>query len=134
MSREEDGSRADRLRRRRSSRPVRSPDEPSEPAKRDEPTEPSKPSQPDEPSNQSERSPSATASVKEEQVGTYMYLPEPQKKEVERLYSVLKADYEYEFDEEFEKNRHFFPILIQHGLDGLDGLDASDVREHLEGL
>jgi hypothetical protein len=63
-----------------------------------------------------------------------MYLPESQKKEIDRLYNVLKADYEYEFDEEFEKNRHFFPLLIKHGLEGLDGLDTSDVRELLENL
>jgi hypothetical protein len=71
-------------------------------------------------------------SVKEEQVGTYMYLPQSQKKEVERLYNVLKADYEYEFDEPFEKNRHFFPLVIQYGLDELDSLDNSEIRSRLE--
>jgi hypothetical protein len=51
-----------------------------------------------------------------------------------RLYSVLKAEYEYEYDEDFEKNRHFYPLLVQHGLKSLDGLDASDTRERLETL
>jgi hypothetical protein len=73
-------------------------------------------------------------SVKEEQVGTYMYLPESQTKELRRLYNVLKADYEFEYDEEFEKNRHFYPLVIEYGLDRLDGLDASEVRTHLEEL
>lgn len=120
MSGEEGESRSDRLRRKRSQRDQ--PAESDEPAKTDEPSETSKPSEP------------SKASVKEEQVGTYMYLPESQKKEVERLYSILKADYEYEYDEEFEKNRHFYPLLIQYGLDGLDSLDASDIRTRLESI
>jgi hypothetical protein len=73
-------------------------------------------------------------SVKEEQVGTYMYLPESQKKEVEHRYTVLKAEFEYEFGRDFEKNRHFFPLLVEHGLSGLDDADADDVREMLESL
>lgn len=83
MSGEESESRSDRLRRRRSNRDR--PDESDEPAETDKPSKPSKLA---EPSDESE------PSVKEEQVGTYMYLPESQKKEVERLYNVLKADYE----------------------------------------
>ena len=73
-------------------------------------------------------------SVKEEQVGTYMYLPEWQKREIERVYGLLSTEYEYRFDEEFEKNRHFYPLLVTHGLDELDGLDAEDVRERLATL
>jgi len=118
MSEEESESRSDRLRRRRSQRPSE-PDKTDETGETDEPSKPSKPSD---------------SSVKEEQVGTYMYLPESQKKEVQRLYNVLKAEYEYEFDEEFEKNRHFYPLLVQYGLESLDGLDASDLKERLEAI
>ena len=73
-------------------------------------------------------------SVKDEHVGTYMYIPEGQKKEIERLYNVLKAEYEYEYDTGFEKNRDFYPLLIQYGLDSLEGLDASDIRERLDSI
>jgi len=72
--------------------------------------------------------------VKDEQTPVYMYLPESQAREMERLYSVLKAEYEYEYDEDFEKNRHFYPLLVQYGLESLDGLDASDIRERLKKL
>ena len=111
---DEDRDRADRLRDRRSSRQDRA-------AAEDEP-EPSKPT------------------VKEEQVGTYMYLLESQKKEIDRLYNVLKAEYEYEFDHAFEKNRHFYPLLVQHGLEGLESsessesLDALEIKDRLEKL
>ena len=73
-------------------------------------------------------------SVKDEQVGTYMYLPEWQKREIERVYGLLSTEYEYRFNEEFEKNRHFYPLLVTHGLDELDGLDAEAVRERLSTL
>lgn len=73
-----------------------------------------------------------TTSVKEERTGTYMYLPDSQLKDLKRLYNVLKAEYEFEYDESFEKNRHFYPLVIQYGLDGLEEMDVSDVRESLE--
>jgi hypothetical protein len=75
-----------------------------------------------------------TSNVKSEREGVYMYLTGEQKKEVERMYSILKADYEYEYDVAFEKNRHFYPLLIQHGLEGLEGLDASEIRERLDSI
>lgn len=75
-----------------------------------------------------------TPSVKEEQIGTYMYLPESQTKELRRLYNVLKAEYEFEYDEEFEKNRHFYPLIVQYGQENLKGMDASEIRNHLDGI
>ncbi|EJN57279.1 hypothetical protein [Halogranum rubrum] len=124
--------RSSRLRERRN----KSRDRAANASEGSEPNE-DKPSKPDEPSNPAETDEAeklSEQSVKEEQVGTYMYLPQSQKREIERTYGLLKADFEYEFGEDFEKNRHFFPLLIQHGLDGLDGLDASDIKELLSEL
>lgn len=81
-----------------------------------------------------EESGGQTTSVKEERTGTYMYLPDSQLKDLKRLYNVLKAEYEFEYDESFEKNRHFYPLVVQHGLDGLEEMDVSDVRESLESV
>jgi len=91
------------------------------------------------PVDQSEREESEervgdSVSIKDEQVGTYMYLPEFQTKEMRRLYNVLKAEYEFEYDEEFEKNRHFYPLIVQYGLDDLDDVDTSEIRTRLEQL
>jgi len=72
------------------------------------------------------------SSVKEEQIGTYMYLPESQTKELRRQYNMLKAEYEFEYDEEFQKNRHFYPLVVQYGLESLDKMDASEIRENLQ--
>jgi hypothetical protein len=134
-----DEGRSDRLRRRRSQRPSASAEEPSGDGESDatstdrgEAADPSATSEPSKSSELSERT--ASAGVKSEQVGTYMYLPEGQKKELERLYNVLKAEYEYEYDTDFEKNRHFYPLVVQYGLERLDGLDASELRERLDYL
>ena len=104
--------------------------------------EPEEPSKPDELGESVERDgtdeagdgdgPAEETSVKDEQVGTYMYLPRAQKKELERTYNLLKAEYEFEYDEEFEKNRHFFPLVVRHGLDTLADADADDVPRLLE--
>lgn len=82
----------------------------------------------------SEASGDGSVSIKEEQIGTYMYLPEFQTKELRRLYNVLKAEYEFEYDEEFEKNRHFYPLVVQYGVTELDELETSEIRARLEQL
>lgn len=131
--------RSERLRQRRNQSQERaqegSTDKPSEPSELSEPSKPSKPSESSKSSEPAEQDTSDDEnSVKEEQVGTYMYLPQSQKKEVERLYNVLKAEYEYEYDEEFEKNRAFYPLVVQYGLESLEDLDVSDIKERLDSL
>jgi len=117
--------RADRLRERRkkSKEAVQ--------ATADERDEQSKQSQTSKPSKTGETD---KTTVKDEQVGTYLYLPEAQKQEMGLQYKILSAEYEREFGEELEKNRHFYPLVVQHGLDRLHGLDGSDIRELLEQL
>lgn len=87
-----------------------------------------------EPSKPSETADSSDQSVKDERVGTYMYLAEEQKKDVNYLFGQIQNEYEYEYDEEFEKNRHFYPLLIQYGLDSLDSFDVSDIKERLDDM
>lgn len=87
-----------------------------------------------EPSEPSETAESDETSVKDEQVGRYLYLPEEQNKRIDHVYNTLKADYEFEYDEDLEKNRHFYPLLVREGLERLDGFDASDVRAALDDL
>lgn len=126
--------RSERLRQRRKQSQERAQD-----ANASETDELSKPDEQSQPSNLSKQDAPADSdaddsSVKEEQVGTYMYLPQSQKKELEHLYNMLKAEYEYEYDEEFEKNRAFYPLVVQYGLEGLESLDASDIKERLDSL
>lgn len=123
-------NRSERLRQRRK-QSTQTPDEDAD----DEPSSTS--SRPDDPSEQpgstdTDESGEETHSVKEEQIGTYMYLPESQTKELRRQYNILKAEYEFEYDAEFEKNRHFYPLVIQYGLESLEGITASEIQTRLE--
>jgi hypothetical protein len=134
--------RASRLRERRRSSKARAndterPDENGDGASTDEASkderstgDASAEESPTAPSNPTE----SEGSVKDEQVGTYMYLPESQKRELSRVFNVTKAEYEYEFDEEFEKNRHFYPLLVQFGIETLDDASATEVRALLDEL
>ena len=58
-----------------------------------------------------------------------MHLPEDQHKRLHHLYTRMKADYEYEFGEDFELNRQYFPLILQYGLDQFEQRDAEDVRQ-----
>ncbi|WP_440010529.1 hypothetical protein [Halomicrococcus sp. SG-WS-1] len=127
----DEGSRADRLRRRREQQRDQQADRSrgtdtgnsSEPSERDETDEP------DETSPEDERT-----SVKDDRVGTYMYLPEDQRAELDFAYKELSLVYERAFGEELEKNRHFYPMLVEAGLERLDGLDGDDLRDRLKQL
>jgi hypothetical protein len=113
--------RSERLRQRRQESKQKA--EKSEAPTSSEQSETSKPSEPDE-----------TQSVKDEFVGTYMYLPESQKQELNPTFKIISAEYEREYGEELEKNRHFYPLVVQYGLDSLDSWDASEIRERLDSL
>ena len=91
-------------------------------------------SEPSKPSEQDDKSEADKPSVKDERSGTYMYLPESQKAELGPTFKILSAEYEREFGDELEKNRHFYPLVVQYGLDGLDGLDASEIKDRLDEL
>ena len=129
MNDDTEPSRSERLRQRRSQRSDRVADRSESTDTPPAATAPGKESDPDAAETTEE-----SASIKDEQVGTYMYIPESQKRELQRCYNVLKAEYEYEFDTTFEKNRHFYPLLVQYGLDGLDSLDATEIQTRLDRL
>ena len=125
MSDDTDQSRSERLRERRSQRSDRTTTDDTDTAS---------PADTSETVETTTAEPGDTATIKDEQVGTYMYIPESQKRELQRCYNVLKAEYEYEYDTPFEKNRHFYPLLIQYGLEELDGLDATEIQTRLDSL
>ena len=125
MSDDTDQSRSERLRERRSQRSDRTTTDDTDTAS---------PADTSETVETTTAEPADTATIKDEQVGTYMYIPESQKRELQRCYNVLKAEYEYEYDTSFEKNRHFYPLLIQYGLENLDGLDATEIQTRLDSL
>lgn len=92
----------------------------------------SKPSNPDEIDKTDKSDKKEKTSVKEDRPAQMMYLPESTLREMNRQFGMLETDYEYEFDEPFEKNRHYFPLLVKAGLDSLDGLDVQEIKDKLD--
>lgn len=126
--------RSERLRdkRNRSKKKVQSrASEVDEQEKAEKTSKPSKLSQTGEPS---ETDGADEKSVKDEQVGTYLYLPEGQRDEMKYQYKMLSAEYERKFGDELEKNRHYYPLLIEYGLDSLSDWDVQEVRNRLSKL
>ncbi|MGA9402985.1 MAG: hypothetical protein WBV42_19175 [Haladaptatus sp.] len=74
---------------------------------------------------------SDSESVKATRVGTYMYLPENQRSTLDFRYKELNLAYERAVGDELEKNRHFYPLVVQAGLEALDGVDGEEIRERL---
>lgn len=148
---ETDG-RVDRLRsKRRRTRELGEQSEADEQSESDEHSEASKPSKqseqekPSEPDEQGERSepsePSesgetgeASESIKNELVGTYMYLPEPLKEDINRYYSKISGEYEFEYGEDFEKNRHYYQLVARHGFETIREADIEEIREMVNNL
>jgi hypothetical protein len=128
MSDGENG-RSSRLRERRKQSKEKAQDtvesEPDEPEEQDKP---SKPSKPDKQEKQDK------TSVKDEQVGTYIYLPEWQRDDLRDFADDAQYHYRKEHGVELEKNRHVYPLVVQYGLDALDATDASDLHEKLTAL
>lgn len=126
-----DGDRASRLRDRRNKTREKAQsetDETNKPAKTANQSKPSKPDKtikPDKPDK---------TSVKDDRPAQMMYLPEGLQREMNRQFGMLETDFEYEFGESFEKNRHYFPLLVKAGLDSLDKLDIKEVKDKIDEL
>lgn len=130
-----DEDRAERLRSRRNAAKDKAAEsvetgQPSKTDKQSKTVEQSETEQTDE----TEGSEDETESVKDEHVGVMMYLPESQRDEVSYQFDRLKAEYKRETGEELEKNRHFYPLIVKHGLDSLEGWEGQDAIDSLESL
>jgi len=122
MSDDESDDRASRLRNRRNKTREKAQSE----------TENKKEAKTDKQSSLSKPSKTNKTSVKEDRPAQMMYLPESMQREMNRQFGMLETEYEYEFSEDVEKNRHYFPLLIKAGLDSLDGLDIEDVKDKID--
>ena len=72
--------------------------------------------------------------LKDEREGKLFYLSPDQVKDVDHVYNQLKTAFEYEYEQSFLKNRHYYPLVVKHGLDHLEGLDAEKVHNLLEDI
>lgn len=77
---------------------------------------------------------SSDVTVKEALQGVYLYLEPGQKQRLDRAYNRLKADYEFEYDESLGKNRHFYRVFAELGLERLENMESSELKTRLENL
>jgi hypothetical protein len=124
--------RANRLRDKRKQAKEKATGQTSEPDEESEPSDTSEQSKPSKPSGTDETDERDEPSVKEERVGTYMYLPPSQKEDINRYYSKKAGDFEFETGDELEKNRHWYPLVVRYGLDELREADAERIAELLD--
>lgn len=73
----------------------------------------------------------ARSSVKDEQVGTYMYLPESLTEELAYQFKIQSAEYEREIGTAIEKNRHWYPLLLSLGLEQVKEMDPEEMQSRL---
>jgi len=130
-----DDDRASRLRDRRNKTRQKAQSETVETdntAKQDSTDKPSKPSKTVKTDKKDKPDKPEKKSVKEDRPAQMMYLPESMQREMNRQFGMLETEFEYEFGESFEKNRHYFPLLVKAGLDSLDGLDIKEIQDKLD--
>lgn len=70
------------------------------------------------------------SSVKKEWDALNFYLPDGQ---IDRINDIYR-DLRYESDDRLQKGRHFYPLLVQLGLERVDGMDVDEVKERLESI
>lgn len=130
--------RADRLSRRRKDRSQSNefhPDEDRSAENTDDIDKPDSTVKTDKPESSGDTSssenPSTSVSLSKTTKEQMMHLPKDQHKRLHHLYTRMKADYEYEYDEDFEMNRQYFPLVLRYGLDQFEEQNAEEIRQDL---
>lgn len=72
--------------------------------------------------------------VKTEWNTSTFYLDDELSSRLNRLYKKLDWQLADEYDVSLSKTRHYYPLVVQLGLEELDSLDSSEVKERLEDL
>lgn len=72
--------------------------------------------------------------VKTEWNTSTFYLDDELSGRLNRLYKKLDWQLTDEYDMSLSKTRHYYPLVVQLGLEELDSLESSEVKERLEDL
>jgi hypothetical protein len=69
--------------------------------------------------------------IKDEWNGRTIYVPDSTLDEMEEVYLESQLKLRHAGRDEFKKNRHFYPLLVQLGLEALSEADAEEIRARL---
>lgn len=72
--------------------------------------------------------------IKEEWNGRTIYIPDDILDELEDTYLESQLKLRKAGQDEFKKNRHFYPLLVQFGLESLSDADVAEVQARLSEL
>ena len=98
-----------------------------------ETTESTSTSETDETNETSEASETKT-NIKDEWNGRTIYIPDGVLDEMEDTYLESQLKLRKAGQDEFKKNRHFYPLLVQFGVEALSEADAEEIQTRLSEL
>lgn len=72
--------------------------------------------------------------IKDEWNGRTIYIPDDVLDEMEDTYLESQLKLRKAGEDEFKKNRHFYPLLVRFGVEALSEADAEEIRTRLSEL
>jgi len=72
--------------------------------------------------------------IKDEWNGRTIYIPDGVLDEMEDIYLESQLKLRKAGQDEFKKNRHFYPLLVQFGVEALSEADAEEIQDRLSEL
>ena len=72
--------------------------------------------------------------IKDEWNGRTIYIPDDVLDEMEDTYLESQLKLRKAGQDEFKKNRHFYPLLVQFGIEALSDADAEEIQARLSEL
>ena len=72
--------------------------------------------------------------IKDEWNGRTIYIPDDVLDEMENSYLESQLKLRRAGQDEFKKNRHFYPLLVQFGVEALSEADAEEIKARLSEL
>jgi len=72
--------------------------------------------------------------IKDEWNGRTIYIPDDVLDEMEDTYLESQLKLRKAGQDEFKKNRHFYPLLVQFGIEALSEADAEEIQARLSNL
>lgn len=87
-----------------------------------------------ETSSPNETKETSKTNIKEEWNGRTIYIPDSILDDMEDTYLESQLKLRKAGRDEFKKNRHFYPLLVQFGLEALSDADVDDIQERLSNI
>jgi len=99
-----------------------------------ETTETSSPTETQETSSSNETKETRKTNIKDEWNGRTIYIPDDILDDLEDTYLESQLKLRKAGRDEFKKNRHFYPLLVQFGLEALSDADADEIQDRLSDI